>query len=575
LTPRERATRIATPRRQTAALNSRIAERTRDDVGYWEPGLRALPEYAIHASMLPTGKVLIFGREPLVGGTRSNRGSASLFDPATGQSKHLPPPPIAENPDGSGGSLPAAIFCAGQALLSDGRVLVAGGNLAEPAPDQGRPQYSGLDHTFIFDPWSETWQAGPRMSHGRWYPTLAKLASGDVIIASGLDEDGKGAVNPQLDLYRPGEAGVTRLAPVAAGERGPAIGTGIQLSLYPGLFLLPDANVALAGPAQHDSALLDTAKLQRPGAARGSAWMQIPSTTASQQHYGGSPVLEPRMDAFGGSWSILVTAGADSNGGVGFFPARTTVDRLVAGPGEPFWSHDAQDDFQQARFYPNLVLLPDGGIIAIGGGLAGNYTGAAIDANYYVGDPPPPALRQVELRRPGERGWRLGAAQQEYRTYHSTAALLPDGRVMSAGDDGHEGPLDAPVPPEVRRDSAEIYWPPYLFDGDQCALRPVIRGVGSTTPPAAGPAAVLTYGEQFGIFSEHARPGMQAALVAPAAVTHGVDSNQRVVPLRVAATVPGGGLNALTPANAAIAPPGYYMLVVVDAAGTPSQARWV
>jgi hypothetical protein len=577
LTPSQRARRIAAARRQTAVLNRALAQRARDDVGYWEPSLIALPEYAIHASMLPTGKILMFGRQPLVGGTRSNRGSAILFDPATGLSKHLPPPPIPENPDGQGGELPAAIFCSGQALLSDGRVLLAGGNRADPAPDAGRPQYAGLDYTFIFDPWTETWSLGPRMSHGRWYPTLTKLSSGDVIIASGLEEDGQGTVNPGLEIYHPGAAAATPLAPVAAGERGPAIGTGIQLSLYPGLFLLPDGNVALAGPGKQDSALLDTTALAAPGAGRGGAWTQIPATEPSQQHYGGSPVLEPRMDAFSGSWNILVTGGADSNGGVGFFPARSTVDRLGAGPGEPVWSHDPQDDQRQARFYPNDVLLPDGAIAAIGGGLAGDYSGPATDGNYYVGAPPPPQLKQVELRRPGERAWRLGAAQQEYRTYHSTAALLPDGRILSAGDDGHEGPLDAPIPPDVRRDSAEIYWPPYLFDGDECALRPVIRGVGGPSAPAdaGAPWATLTYGERFGIFSEHAQPGMQAVLVAPAAVTHGVDMNQRVVALQVASTVPAGGVNALTPPHAAIAPPGYYMLFVVDAAGTPSVARWV
>jgi hypothetical protein len=567
LTPRQRTRRIAAARRQTATLNRALAERTREDVGYWEPSLIALPEYAIHASMMPTGKILIFGREPLVDGTRSNRGSASVFDPATGTTEHVPPPPIPENPDGAGGSLPAAIFCAGQALLSDGRVLVAGGNLSEPDPGAGRPQYSGLDHTFIFDPWSETWQLGPRMSHGRWYPTMTKLPSGDVIILSGLEEDGQGTVNTRLDIYRPGVPGLTPLAPLPAGERQ------APLALYPFMFLLPNADVALAGPGRFvDSAILDTAQLGN--AAAGSAWTQIPLTTPSQNHYGGSAVLEPDLAAVDGSWNVLVNGGADSNGGVGHFPARPTVDRLTAGPGDPVWTHDAQDDQRQARFYPNDVLLPDGGIATFGGGLAADY-GADANAgegNYYIGDPPPPELKQVELRRPGERSWRLGAAQQEYRTYHSTAALLPDGRVMSAGDDGHEGPPSAPIPPSVRRDSAEIYWPPYLFDDDVCALRPVIRAVGGTSAPSV---PVLTYGERLGIFSEHAQPGMHAVLVAPAAVTHSIDMNQRLVPLAVLGTVAAGGLNVAAPANAALAPPGYYMLFVVDAAGTPSTAVWV
>ena len=242
------------------------------------------------------------------------------------------------------------------------------------------------------------------------------------------------------------------------------------------------------------------------------------------------------------------------------------------------WTSDP--DLNRARFYLNNVLLPDGGIVVVGGGVGADYRNDQSPGNYYVGTPAPPAgqqvpdppaqLKQVELRRPGERTWRLGAAQQEWRTYHSTAWLLPDGRVISAGDDGNQKLI-------ASRDDAEIYWPPYLFDGNECALRPVIRGVGApgAPPPGARAWATLTYGERFGIFSEHAQPGTQAVLVAPAATTHGVDMNQRLVPLAVDATVAAGGLNVTMPAAAPIAPPGYYMLFVVDPDGTPSEARWV
>lgn len=563
LTPRQRNARIQAAERQTNALNAGLAG-AHDDTGYWEPKLYPLPEYAIHASMLPTGEILIFGREPLVDGSRSNRGSARLFNPQTGQTRHVPPPPIPENPAADGNPMPAAIYCGGQALLSDGRVLVAGGNLSEPAP--GKPAYSGLDYTFLFDPWTETWEIGPKMSHGRWYPTLTKLSSGDVLIASGLDENGQGVINPQLDIYRPGADFTTpegTLEPFPAGER--------VVSVYPNLFLLPDANVVLAGPDKHDSAVLDTTIAQDRSAAAGSAWSQIP-TQPSEFHYGGSSVLEPNMNPATPSWSVLGVGGA---GGTGYsdFGANQTVDRLTAGPGPPAWSHDPREDLNQRRFYPNNVLLPDGGMVAIGGGSGTRSSGSTPPGNYYVEDPPPPELKQVELRRPGGLSWRLGAAQQEFRTYHSTAVLLADGRIVSAGDDGHEGPDPDPSKAvQDRRDSAEIYWPPYLFDGDRCSPRPAIRKVGSATPPVA---PVLGYGQRFGIFSEHARPGMQAVLVAPAAVTHGVDMNQRVVALAVSSRVTAGGLNAMTPAKPSIAPPGWYMLFVIDADGTPSIARWV
>jgi hypothetical protein len=593
LSPAQRSTQIARGERQTRALNARLAGQ-RDDLGYWEPALRPLPDYAINAIMLPTGKVLIFGREPqAANGSRSNLGSARLFDPVSGATSHVPPPPAAGQPA-------APLFCAGQTVLSDGRVLIVGGNRADPGP--GRPNYSGLDFTFVFDPWSEQWTVGPRMTHGRWYPTLTRLSSGDVLIAGGLDEDGQGLRNGRMDIVRPGSDLATPLLdPYPAGSRADPGGVpgetlapdaSIGLSLYPYMFALPDGNVALAGPGQQDSAILDTGpNLYDQRATPGSAWTQIGDINAipvggpSRIHQGGTGAIEPAMTAFAGSWNVLAMAGADDSGS-GFHLARKTVDRLVAGPtpGERGWTTDP--DLNRARFYPNNVILPDGGMVVVGGGVGADYRvpGApeapASPGNYYVGVPAPPPgqaiedppveRKQVELRNPGERTWRLGAAQQEWRTYHSTAWLLPDGRIASAGDDGN-------LKASASRDNAEIYWPPYLFDGDVCALRPAVRGVGAPVPPSAGARqwATLTYGEPVGIFTEHSQAGMQAALVAPAATTHGVDMNQRIVPLRVDATVVAGGLNVTMPETAAIAPPGYYMLFIVSADGTPSQAQWI
>jgi|GEM_PF-3730551 len=583
LTPSRRAQRLARVRRATTAVNARLAGQ-RDDVGYWSQKLHPLPEYAINAIVLPTGKVLIFGREPLrPSGTRSNLGSAQLFDPLTGATIHKPPPAVPENPDANGNPMPASLFCVGQTLLSDGRVLLVGGNLSDPVA--GKPAFSGLNYTFIFDPWTETWETGPKMQHGRWYPTLVKLPSGDVLIAGGLDENGQGLRNGQLDIWRRGETAATALEPLPAGERSDPNETTtpnlppdarIGLSLYPFMFLVPDGNVALAGPGQYDSAILDTDKALND-TSPGSAWKEIAKpgptppqivegTYPSAVHQGGTTAIEPDMRAFSGSWNILAIAGAvDPEATPTLRLANPVVDTFDAHPGQEGWKHDPTQDLNQSRFYPNTVLLPDGGIVVVGGGVGAS----PAEGNYYIGNAPP-ALRQVELRRPGERTWRLGAMQQEFRTYHSTAWLLPDGRIVSAGDDGREKLV-------AGRDDAEIYWPPYLFDGDSCALRPAIRGIGTAGGPPAGARrwATLTYGESVGIFSEHAQPGMRATLLAPAATTHGVDMHQRLVPLRVDATVAGGGMNVTMPATAAIAPPGYYLLFVVDADGTPSEARWV
>lgn len=548
-------------RASSAAPATTAGSQALDQVGEWG-ALTELDEYAIHASLLPTGRILIFGRQPeRPDGTRENVGSALLFDP-TGRAEPewVRPPPV-EDTNGDGRvddrDEPAAIYCAGQSLLADGRVFLAGGNLADPG--EGRPQYSGRVHTFLFDPWTKTWEVGPPMNRGRWYPSQVKLPTGEIAIVSGWDEKGQGTHNPEVEIYRPEAGGAGRLEAMPAGYK--------ELSLYPNLFLLPEGNVLLAGPHDNDSNLLDPT-MRGPDHPQNSGWTSF-QQQPSVKHMGGAAVLVPRKGAFGGVNEVLLMGGVDSDI-VGYQLARPTVEHLdVAAQPEPAWSHSGADDFNQARFYPNVVLLPDNGMVAVGGG-SGTDGRPGGRGNYHLEDPPPTELKRVELRRPGEEGWRLGAAQQEWRTYHSVALLLPDGRVLSAGDDFHEGPYpDQPVPDGVRRDSAEVYTPPYLFDGSQAAPRPQIE---------AAPARV-GHGTAFGVRTpqagDPARGVASAVLVAPAAVTHSVDMNQRVVPLRITETIPGEGVNVVAPPTTAVAPPGYYLLFLVDERGTPSTARWV
>jgi hypothetical protein len=135
------------------------------------------------------------------------------------------------------------------------------------------------------------------------------------------------------------------------------------------------------------------------------------------------------------------------------------------------------------------------------------------------------------------------ASQAVQRTYHSTAVLIPDGRVISSGSDS--GSQDQ---------TYEIYSPPYLFNG----ARPTI-----TSSPAT-----LTYGQKFNIITPDASTITRVALVRPGATTHADDFDQRYVDLTF--KVGTGGVQATAPANGNYAPPGYYMLVIVNSSGVPS-----
>ena len=193
------------------------------------------------------------------------------------------------------------------------------------------------------------------------------------------------------------------------------------------------------------------------------------------------------------------------------------------------------------RSHQNTVLLPDGGMVAVGGG----YGDRKPLGQWMAG----PEHRAVELYDPATGSWRLGAAQQEGRAYHSTALLLPDGRVLSAGDDINGSP---------NGDTAEIYEPPYLHRGP----RPTI-----TSAPEG-----LMWGDDFHVGTPDAVT--RAVLMAPGAVTHANDMSQRHVELDVIGRAPGQGVDLRAPVGANAAPPGYYMLFVLEN-GIPSVARWV
>jgi len=113
----------------------------------------------------------------------------------------------------------------------------------------------------------------------------------------------------------------------------------------------------------------------------------------------------------------------------------------------------------------------------------------------------------------------------------------------------------------------EIYQPAYLFNADgTLAQRPVI--IPSSVP------SFMQYGAQYTI--QTSGSGLDIAsvvLVRPGATTHSFNTDQREVGLTY---TPGAmGLTLTAPPNGNIAPPGYYMLFVVNSAGVPSVAAFV
>ena len=187
------------------------------------------------------------------------------------------------------------------------------------------------------------------------------------------------------------------------------------------------------------------------------------------------------------------------------------------------------------------VLLPDGSVLVVGGSSTGKSD---------VGvDPVLPA----EVYDPSNNSWTEIAPINCPHMYHSTAVLLPDGRVMRGGKDGQF----QRNPYKYFEHRLELFSPPYLFAG----ARPEI-----SSAPAAG-----SYGQDITIDSPTAGDIARVALIRLGAVTHSFHMDQRYVGLTITAANP-TQLSATLPPDGQVAPPGAYMLFLVNTAGIPSVA---
>ena len=199
----------------------------------------------------------------------------------------------------------------------------------------------------------------------------------------------------------------------------------------------------------------------------------------------------------------------------------------------------------------NLTVLADGSVLATGG----NSSGAELvdlDHGTYA----------AERWDPATGTWTTLAAEQVTRQYHSTALLLADGRVLSSGG----GVCDDCDTVSYLAKNAQVFTPPYLFKRDG-------SGELAPRPEIASAPATAKYGTALQIGTPQAASIRKVALIRVSSVTHSVNMEQRYIPLAYSASA--GALTATAPANANIAPPGVYMLVVVDADGVPSVGRMV
>ncbi len=362
-------------------------------------------------------------------------------------------------------------------------------------------QLNGIVQTHLFDPATNLWSLGPNMAAGRWYPSVTPLNNGEMLITSG-------------------RVNTPEVRTLAGGLR--SLGTAsLSLPLYPWMDVAPNGRAFYSGPDQTLRSLDTTGT---------GTWQSLGQRDTINRDYGGHALFDiGKMLVAGGGPSTTDARVVDLNGAT---PQVSTTAPMAYG-----------------RRQHNLTVLADGTVLATGG----NSSGAGLvdlNAGVYAAEQWNPATGQ----------WRTLASMQITRQYHSTALLLPDGRVLSSGG-GICGTCDQVG---YLGKNAEIFSPPYLFQADgTLAPRPTID---------AAPAAT-SYGASMEIATANPASIRKVALVRLGAVTHSDNMEQRYIPLLFAAGAT--SITAVAPADANVAPPGLYMLFILDANGVPSVARMV
>jgi hypothetical protein len=320
-----------------------------------------------------------------------------------------------------------------------------------------------------------------------------------------------GSTNTAVEFYTP-DIGWSR--EYAAGWTPP---------LYPRMHVLPDGTVLYSGSGTGSRIFNPSTK----------TWTGVIASTnyAGTRTYGTS-VLLPLTPASGYKPRVMIFGGGN--------PATASTEILDLSVSPRKWQYGPP--MSQPRIEMNATILPNGKVLAMGGSKNDeDATTASLNADLYD---------------PISNTFTSAGANAFPRLYHSSSLLLPDATVLLVGGNPKRGTYEAHM---------EIYSPAYLFNADGTdALRPTITGV---TPEA------FRYGTTFHVQTSDAADIRAVVLVRAGASTHSFDMDQRLVEL--AYTAGSGELIVTSPPNRNIAPPGYYMLFILNSAGVPSVARFL
>lgn len=476
---------------------------------------------AIHASVMPDGNILVIAGSGFQMATMDGPFKAFLLNPNNSSETAI--------------NLTEDLFCCGHTHLANGDLFIAGGTLQfDTHPDNCNGKWHGLKSTYEYGVSSNSFAKKSSMTTGRWYPTCVTLPDGKIFTATGWDE--YGSYNYLVEIYDPSsqswsikyDPGTNRTYCVGSGETpcvgagspcfgGTNMGVGPAISLYPRAHLMPSGLVITCGPHREVRSF-------DPQTGR---W-NILANLSTYRHYG-TTFLLPLQNTTSEKGKILVVGGSPTSAD----PATRTVqiiDFNASGSGSPIIR--SVSSIGNARKFLMPVILPDGRCVIFGGSTGGTSS--------YV--------NSAESFNPTTESWSTLPSATVPRAYHGVAVLLADGRVWTASN----APTKRFWEPRI-----EIFTPAYY---------------SQSRPRISGEPTVGDYGSNITIPTPDAAIVTSVSLVRLPSQTHHYDPNMRLVWLQIVNRT-SNSITVSAPINANIAPPGYYMIHVLNSASIPSIAK--
>jgi hypothetical protein len=226
------------------------------------------------------------------------------------------------------------------------------------------------------------------------------------------------------------------------------------------------------------------------------------------------------------------------------YPASTDCQRITPEPtdgSQPTYEQD--DDMLQGRSMGQFIILPDGTMLVINGGLNGT-------AGYSTGTPQTPSYSDMPFgmslasgpvgqpaiydpsKPKGQRWSNAGLdTSQIPRLYHSSAILLPDASVLIAGSNPNvDVNLTTYFPTEYR---AEVFYPPYF----KATARPAPTGMPKTISYGGDPFDITIPASSYSGSANDAADNATVVLVRGGFTTHAMNMGQRYMQLNNTYTV--------------------------------------